>query len=223
MRHQLSLSSRQIRMSALAAVSVVALAVPAAAQASAVAVDRTCYTEGDQVTVGGTGFSPGSTVSISGQGFYGSAPVLANGSFLYTGSAPMSSTGSKPGSAAIPFTVTDSRGISSQGSLRVARFAMRVKPSRANPRRRVRWSFSGFPQGSTIYGHVSRGGHTSTHRFGRAQGACGTLKTHARLLPIPRKRVHTGMYKIQVDTSPSLVSGALPRLEFVLNVYKTFH
>jgi hypothetical protein len=215
------LSPRHIRIGAVAALTTVALVAPAAAQASTVAVDRPCYTEGDQVTLGGTGFSPGSTVSISGDGFYGSAPVLANGAFVYTGNAPLQYA-SKPGSKTVPFSVTDSAGVTSSGTLRVAPLAMRVNPSRGNPRKRVKWSFSGFPQGSTIYGHFSRGGRTFSHRFGRAKGACGTLSTRAKLLPIPSKRVHRGVYRGQIDTSPSLVTSALPRLTFSLQIYKVY-
>ncbi|MDX6690873.1 MAG: hypothetical protein QOG15_2330 [Solirubrobacteraceae bacterium] len=215
------LSSRRIRIGAVAALSTAALVAPAAAQAGAVAVDRPCYTEGDQVTLGGTGFSPGSTVSISGDGFYGSAPVLANGAFVYQGSAPLQSA-SKPGSKMVPITVTDSAGVTSSTSVRVAPLAMRVKPSRGNPRKRVTWSFSGFPQGSTIYGHFSRGGRTFSHRFGQAQGACGTLSTRARLLPIASHRVRYGVYRGQIDTRPTLVSGTLPRLEFSLQIFKIY-
>lgn len=220
MRTQVQLNPRHLRAGAVAALSAVALAAPAAAQAGTVAVDRSCYTEGDGVTVGGTGFTPGSRVSISGAGFYGQAPVLVNGAFVYRGMAPLASPNAKPGSKKIPFTVTGSAGRSASGALRVAPLAVRLKPSRANPRRRVRWSFSGFPRGSKIYGHFSRGGRTSRHRFGRAHGPCGTLKTRARLLPIPKRRVHTGLYRVQIDTNRRLVTSALPRLVLGLRVYR---
>lgn len=218
----LTLSPRHVRAGALAALSAVALAAPAAAQAGTVAVDRSCYAEGAPVIVGGSGFSPGSTVAISGNGFYGSAPVLPNGQFVYTGNAPTGFSVNKPGAKTVSFTVTDSNGLTSTGSLRVAPLATRTRPSRANPRRRVKWVFSGFPQGSTIYGHVSRGGRTFNHRFGRAQGPCGILKTRARLLPIPARSVRLGLYRIQIDNSPSLTTGALPRLEFLFRVYRTY-
>ncbi|MGH2841259.1 MAG: hypothetical protein ACRDKY_10615, partial [Solirubrobacteraceae bacterium] len=85
---------------AVAALSAVALAAPAAAQAGTVAVDRTCYAEGAPVTMGGVGFTPGSTVSIRGDGLYGNAQVLPNGAFVYRGSAPSGYSASDPGSSA---------------------------------------------------------------------------------------------------------------------------
>jgi hypothetical protein len=120
MHSPISLSPRQMKAVAVAALSAAALAAPAAAQAGTVVVDRSCYGEGAPVIVGGTGFSPGSTVSISGSGFYGTAPVYANGAFVYRGSAPSGFSSSDPRSRQIPITVTDSRGVTSTASLRVA-------------------------------------------------------------------------------------------------------
>jgi hypothetical protein len=208
------LTTRRLRAGAVAA--------PAAAQAGIVGVDRSCYAEGAPVIVGGAGFTPGSTVSISGSGLSGTAPVRPDGTFVYAGNAPTGFSVSRPGSETLGFTVIDGHGVTQRGSLRVAPLAMKVKPSRANPRRRVRWTFSGFPQGSTIYSHVSRGGRTFNHRFGRAHGPCGILSTHARLLPVRARRVRMGVYRIQVDTNPTRISGALPRLEFGFRVYKVY-
>lgn len=221
MRSQLHVSPRTIRVGAVAALSAVALAVPAAAQASAVATDRTCYTEGDAVTIGGTGFTPGTTVFISGEGIFGSAPVQLNGAFIYVGSAPLQGS-TKPGDKKIPISVRDSAGVTSAGTVRVARLGVSQKPSSGNPRKRVRWRFSGFPKGKVIYSHVRRGGKNYRHRFGKAKGPCGTLKAKARLLPIPKNRVSTGRYKIQIDTSKRFHKHQLPRITYGFRVYTVF-
>jgi hypothetical protein len=221
MRSQLHVSPRTIRVGTVAALSAVALAVPAAAHAAAVVTDRTCYTEGDVYTVAGGGFTPGTTVSISGDGISGSAPVLANGAFIFQGSAPEQFS-TEAGDKKIPITVIDSAGVATAGIVRVARIGVSQNPSSGNPRKKVRWRFSGFDVGKVIYSHVRRGGKTYRHRFGKAKGPCGTLKAKARLLPIPKSKVRSGTYKVQIDTSKAYHKHQRPRLTYGFQVFTTF-
>lgn len=80
------------------------------------------------------------------------------------------------------------------------------------PNQVARWSFSGFRQGQTIYGHfVPQTGSSVTHRFGRSDGPCDIVTARARRLPLPPAR-QRGQWSLQLDTQKNYSAKTTPRI-----------
>jgi hypothetical protein len=195
-----------------------AAAVPATADAASVSLDRPCYANPvpghATLKVAGAGFKPGDTVDVTGQQIFSSATVGPGGAFAVQVPAPVLPTIS-PLSAPAPVTLTATSetnpAFTSSTSFLLTNFAFATTPGQGPASGRTNWVFSGFPTGATIYGHfIFRGRLRGTHRFGRAQGPCGTLKVKAKRLPV--RKVSFGAWQVQLDTRARYRKGVQPSI-----------
>jgi hypothetical protein len=82
----------------------------------------------------------------------------------------------------------------------------------------VTWRFSGFSPGHTIYVHyLHRGRVKQRMAFGRARGACGTLKVRDKLYP--GGHPHFGSYQVVFDQVKRYTRRARPRISAGLSFF----
>ncbi len=191
------------------------------AQAAKIAVAKPCYVNKSRanrasMTVTGSGFAPGGQVQISSSD--GSAKVVASagptGAVAATTSAPDPSF-TLPGQKTVTLTATEATvagpAISASTPVTVAPLAVGIEPTEALPTQVVTWYFSGFEPGKPIYGHYLRRKQVALTRFGRAQGACGVLRSRALLYPGGHPRYR--LYGLQFDDSRRYSKRSTPRLD----------
>jgi hypothetical protein len=90
-------------------------------------------------------------------------------------------------------------------------FSVKFTPHDASPRKVLSIATAGWPAGSTVYAHYVLGGRVrATRRLGAAQGPCGLLTYHSRLIPLTR--VAAGKWTIQFDTSNAYRRNGAPYL-----------
>ncbi len=206
-----------------ASLGVVGTAAAATVPAT-LAVNQACY-----ITVGktrptmvvtGTGYIPGDPVNVSDASgsFDQNVTADASGAITATGPAPVTFFNS-PGEKADVISATD---YSTDGNEYVgsARTELSFLGASANKTKRAhglqaltfktKWTFSGFPEGKSIYAHYIYGKKTVARQsFGKAKGPCGLLTAHARLYPAtPQHRE----YHLQIDSRKSYSRKASPRL-----------
>jgi Bacterial Ig domain len=178
----------------LAAAGIVA--VPATAHAAALTLPPCVrYVPGAQtVPIQGTAFTPGAPVTINADGQpIDSATADAAGNFSGMFFAPSLSSPTR-NRQTFQITAADSAGQTSPPvAVPVTRVTVKL-PSRARPRKRVRYRVFGFGSGQRVYLHVRRGGRTrGSFRIGTARGACGNLTARQRFMPL--RRFSTGTYE----------------------------
>jgi hypothetical protein len=180
-----------------------ALAAPQAAQAAptlkalapcyrSVAVD-----EREPIQIEASGFTPGASVDVMLDGITeATVTALEQGEVLGSVEAPYRQRGERP------FTLTlaergSTTNVVSAGS-RVAALALRLKPKRAAPTRKVRFLGRGFIDGTEVFAHYLRGGKVRrTVSLGAPEGPCGHVDIRRRQFPIKRPKL--GRWTLQVD------------------------
>lgn len=207
----------------LVALGAAALALPAGAQAAVVSTDRPCYIESQPMVIGGSGFAPGSNVTVDTEQVFAAGLADPAGAFTFTTeTAPIVPT-IVPDQKKFTLTAKQDGVPVAAVDFQVANFAFSVTPSRARPTSKVRYRFSGFPQGKYVYVHVRRAGKTiGTKRLGKALGPCGRLSTRARFMPVRGGKVRNGTYTYQFDTSRRYSSKAVPRMRGTVSIFRTF-
>jgi hypothetical protein len=213
------------RLGVLAAATAAAAAVPASASAAQLAIDHSCYdsVRGNVITIAGAGFAPGDVIDLRAPGLFTTATVASNGGFVTRAPVPTLRF-IAPGVKLFRLTASSEHSGASFGPLpfHVANFAVATKPAHAKPRATVSFRFSGFVGGRPIYGHFFLHGKLrASKRYGRAQGACGTLTAKSPLYPGRNPRF--GTYKIQFDQSKRYRKRNRPRLVTSLHIFRTFH
>jgi len=218
---------RLMMMSACAACALASSGV-AAAQASAlmISVSAPCVLNTSaslgSVPVVGVGFTPGDSIELTTTtgSALGTVRVAPNGDFQTSITAPSLSTDG-PAVATLTLTAQDETtplATMPSTTFNVANLAVATKPTEAKPDTKVTFTFSGFTSGAEVYGHYLHGKKiAATAKFGRATGACGTLKTKAKLYPSHQKYES---YTVQFDDSSKYSATALPRLVEMLTVFK---
>jgi len=225
----MSMSDQGKRAAAAAIVAAgVSLGIAGTASAATVgatlAVNQQCY-----ITVGktrptmvvtGTGYPAGQQINVSDATGSFDVDVTADATGAITATAPAPVTYfSKPGEKAdiVSATGYDDSGNEYVGSARTELSflgASAAKTRRAHGLRaltfKTKWSFSGFPEGKSIYAHYLYGKKTVARQsFGKAQGPCGLLTATARLYPATP---HHREYRLQLDSRRSYSTKAAPRL-----------
>ena len=100
----------------------------------------------------------------------------------------------------------------------MANFSVATQPSVAKPTQKVRWAFSGFTPGHTIYVHYLRKNRVVTRMaFGKAQGPCGTLKTKDRFYPGGHPKY--SKYTVVFDQVKRYTKQARPRISTTLSFF----
>jgi hypothetical protein len=211
-----------VRRPSLATLAVVApLAAPVAAQAGTVTLDRACYVEGQPMVASGAAFPPGAALTLGGTSAFPGAVADPMGSFAIGLTAPAPArTGARPSSVThATLAVTDPADPTQTASVPYAVANFDVDRGQSRDPRSVRtWYFSGFPAGSTVYGHFRLKAKTmANHRFGKVTGACGLL--HARAAGIPVTPLRTGTWTVQLDGSKHYKSTTRPALVLKISVF----
>jgi hypothetical protein len=211
-----------IALGLAAAPLATALAVaPVAAQAGTVTLDRPCYVPGQPMVASGAAFTPGTALTLGGSSAFPGAVADPMGNFAIGLTAPAPAKhGARPSSVTrATLTVTDPTNPAQNASVPYQLANFDVDRGQSHDPRSVRtWFFSGFPTGTTVYGHFRLKGKTMTnHRFGKTKGACGLL--HARAAGIPVTPLRTGTWTVQLDGSKHYKSSTRPALLLKISVF----
>ena len=184
-----------------------ALLAPQAAAAATIQPLGPCYRSVDAdtretVPVKASGFTPGERVNVflDGRVVQENVTVLPSGEIQGGVSAPYQATGERP----FTLTVTEVEQPSNTASTssRVTALALRLKPRRAAPSRRVRFIGRGFTDGPEVFAHyVRKGKLRKTVSLGAPQGPCGRVSVKRRQIPL--KRPALGRWRLQVDNQPA--------------------
>jgi hypothetical protein len=196
-------------------------AMAAQASAATITVDKPCYVNTAagpaQMTITGTGFNPGDTVSIIGGTTDTSAMIDANGNFVTGATAAPELSTEGPGTIATRLTATDqdvttNTTITAQTTARSANLAVATKPASIPAKdiknRKITFSFSGFTPGKDVYGYYLRNKVVAKEKFGKATGACGTLKKKALLFPGGHPKKNT--YDVAFESTSKYAKKAYP-------------
>jgi len=219
-----------VRLFAATTTLVLALAAPAAA---APTMDdlKPCYVaageasnQRERIHVHAVGFTPAAHVELLFDGqHYADGRADINGTVVADVPAPPQQIGQRP------FTLTlqeleNSANFATKTSL-VTHLAVTLRPKRARPARKVRFSGRGFTLDKPVYGHYVFGGKVRrTVRLRRdPQQPCGIF--HARRRQIPVHRPEVGEWLLQVDQqrrySSSPASNVVPIFIRVRETVKT--
>jgi len=222
--------SRRRRLPLLSICTAVALGstgvIAAQASAQSIRIPTACVVNTSSgvgsVPVIGTGFTPNDDIELTttnGTAF-GTVTAGTTGAFETTIPAPLLSS-SGPAEAAFTMTAQDEDtplATPPSATFNVANLAVLTRPSEAKPGKKVTFTFSGFVSGAQIYGHYLHGKKvTASTRFGKAAGACGTLKTKAKLYPGKQKY---DSYNVQFDDSRKYSPASVPRVLYMLTVFR---
>jgi hypothetical protein len=211
-------------MAGLAAAVLAPGAFASAAGAATITVNQACYvnvgTKPAPMTITGSGFVGGDDVSISSSDGSVDTTTTADptGAISVTTGAPMPPF-SLPGAKTVTVSAQDFSAtgtISAAVPVKVAPLAVLPRPSQAKLTSKVTWYFSGFAPGKFIFGHYLRKNQVARTRFGRAKGACGLLKVHARFYPGGHPRYSS--YTLVFDNAQRYSKKTRPRV--LLKIHK---
>jgi hypothetical protein len=197
-----------------------ALAAPASA--ASLSVNKPCYVFAQNrpiaMTVSGAGFAPGEQVSIaSSKAWSAPPPVAAGATGAFTVALPLREpTFALPGQQALTLTATGLAGSVATTPVTVAPLGVSALPQHVPLSRRLTWYLSGFTPGKYIYVHYLHPKPVALAKLGRARGACGVLKTRARVYPGLHPRYRE--YNVQIDDARSYSKHSTPRLPATLNI-----
>jgi hypothetical protein len=174
---------------------------PQAAQAVTLDALKPCYRSVDETTrepvhVVGHDFTPGSQVAVTIDG--ATTQAFANKDGVVEGDvqAPFQAKGERAFTLTLVEADKPANTVGVTG--RVTALAMRLKPAKAKPSKKVRFIGRGFTDGTVVYGHYVRAGKLrKTVALGTPQGPCGTLDVKRRQIPISKPK--TGRWTLQVD------------------------
>jgi hypothetical protein len=176
---------------------------PQAAQAVTLDPLKPCYRSVDETTrepvhVVGRDFTPGSEVAVTIDGT--TTPAFADKDGIVQGDvlAPFRASGEGP----FTLSLTEQGKPNTVGVTgRVTALAMRLKPAKARPSKKVRFIGRGFTDGTVVYAHYVRAGRLrKTVALGAPKGPCGTINVKRRQFPISKPK--TGRWTLQVDNQP---------------------
>jgi hypothetical protein len=198
--------NKPARLAALAAGALAALAAPSAAVAApTIQPLKACYVsvgqadnEREPVALAASDFAPNSLVDVAVNQVpvATSVPVDAAGNVSGQVLAPFQERGEAP------FTVT----LTQQGNpantvsatSKVTALELSVRPRRARPSSRVRFTGAGFTAPGPVYAHyVFRGRQRKRVLLARPHGDCGRFRVRKRQIPV--RNPGSGTWTLQVD------------------------
>jgi hypothetical protein len=180
-----------------------ALLAPQAAAAAAIDPLAPCYRSVDAdtretVPVRASGFTPGEKVNIylDDTLVREGVTVLPEGRIEGGVSAPYQARGERPFTLTV--TQVGQSANTASTSSRVTALALRLKPRRADPKRRVRFIGRGFIDGTEVFAHyVRKRKLRKTVSLVAPQGPCGRVSVKRRQIPVRRPAL--GRWTLQVD------------------------
>lgn len=198
-----------------------ALAAPASA--ATLSVDKACYVLASNqppvaMTVSGAGFAPDERVSIaSSKGWSAAAPATAGPTGTFMVSLPLpETTFTLPGQQTLTLTATGLAGSVAATPVMVAPRGLATAPAQAPLSHKLTWYLSGFTPGKYIYVHYLHPRPVARARLGRAKGACGVLKTRARVYPGVHPRYRK--YNVQIDDARRYSKHSTPQIPATLKI-----
>lgn len=203
----------------LAALALALLALAASASAAQVKVDRACYpgTDTAPVKVSADGFTPGETYTLLlNGGVTTSGTVDAGGAVnLEIDAPPPPDRGKRAYDADFKLEIRQGP-LSASTAFRTALVFSDFNPGNGDPLKlRVRFSAFGFgvatapgAQQPEIFVHYvsPKGKLKKTVSLGRGQGACGSIRSSAKLRLFPFKPAN-GRWTLQFDTRLGYTKG----------------
>lgn len=209
-----------VRMLPLTVLLLLALAAPASAAPVLDPPLNPCYAsdgeaaaQRETVHVRATGFTPGAHVDLKIDGaLVYSLRADIDGIVTANPPAPFQGTGERLFSLTLE-ELENTDNVASASPM-VTNLSVILRPKRANPARKVRFSGRGFTKDAPIWGHYVFGGKVrKTIRLARRPaGVCGVF--HAKRRQIPIRKPATGDWILQVDQqrrySPHPNSNAQP-------------
>jgi hypothetical protein len=193
------------------ALAALALA-PAAAQAAALTALKPCYISVTQRTPGepnvitrealdlaGSGFTAGALVDVSFDGQVDRTiqadaggnlpPQVLQSPYQARGQGTFALTAAEQGNPANAVTLPSRR----------TALELNLRPKRARPSRKIRFSGSGFTAQSAVWAHYLYGGklRKTVRLVRRIDNPCGTFSVRRRQIPV--KRPELGRWRLQVD------------------------
>lgn len=176
----------------MAAALAIAVAFCSPSAQASVTVDRSCYVA-DSPTRGyikyrAYGFVPNTSLTVSLLDDTKADSTESNGVLTNALDVPLPRGRRIIDRATLRVADPQRPEFSAATRVTFTRFGARVVPSRdssVSPRLRSRYTFSGWPPGSTIYVHYRRGRRTyASRRLGRVRGRCGVLRVRKRRLEV---------------------------------------
>lgn len=190
---------------------LIALAVPAAAEAATIApLEKACYVtagtranpQGEGVKLVASGFTPNSLVdlAIDGQVLEAGLQTDANGAIGDLSPLVIAAPFIKRGSGDFTVSLTEQGNPANTASVvgRHTALGVKVKPKRAEPSKKIRFTGAGFTQDKPVYAHyVFNGKLKRTVKMSGNPNSCGEWKKRAQQIPV--NDPSTGIWTVQFD------------------------
>jgi hypothetical protein len=203
----------KLHLSALGLGALV-LAIPAHASAAAsltATPAKPCYRDHESIKLMGAGFPALTDVNVSREGTnLNKEPIGTDATGAFSGTLTLAQTTGVEDKVYTASVISDTSNAATL-TLHVSAVEVNVQPELAPPGTRLRISARGFTNGDRLYAHIVRrrsGGSGKrkprTLDLGRLRGACGKMKTRARLVP---RNLGQGVYRIQFDTKKDYSKG----------------
>jgi len=200
------------RILAISGALLIALAVPAGAKAAVTIeqLSKPCYVtagtaanpQGEAIVIKAHGFTGSSLVDIAfdGEVLYPGRQTDANGDLGVLSPLILPAPFIKKGSDEFTMTLTEQGNPANTATVtgRHTALGVKVKPQRAKPSKKIRFSGAGFTQDKSVYAHyVFNGKLKKTVKMSGNPNACGEWKKRAKQIPVDDPS--TGIWTVQFD------------------------
>ncbi|HYI17837.1 MAG TPA: hypothetical protein VD836_03965 [Solirubrobacteraceae bacterium] len=200
------------RILAISGALLIALAVPAGAKAAVTIeqLSKPCYVtagtaanpQGEAIVIKAHGFTGSSLVDIAfdGEVLYPGRQTDANGDLGVLSPLMLPAPFIKKGSDEFTMTLTEQGNPANTATVtgRHTALGVKVKPQRARPNSKIRFSGAGFTKNKPVYAHyVYDGKVRKTVRMSGDPNRCGEWSKRARQIPVSDP--DTGVWTVQFD------------------------
>jgi len=208
----------KLRTAVLPALTVAALAVPAAAPAATLSVNKSCYGPEEQVKFSGGGYTASGPVSLS---VGGQQLGVTNANPVGEISVDIPAPTIKGKQRTDVFTATDQTNLAlvATAPVKLTSLNVKVTPKNGDPSKSKRIVARGFTGGKTLWAHVRRGKNKRNVKVGKLKGACKTLDVKRKIF-LPN--AVPGVYNVQFDSKRKYSSKTAPQVAFLVTVFHTF-
>jgi hypothetical protein len=212
----------RVRTIALAVIGLAGLAGSSQAHAATVAVQFPCYISSAPISSSATGFTPGGPVNFSFDGQLSSSGVADGaGNLAQPLTAPILPPNIHQHTYSLAAQDQTNPAISATTQVSVTDGAATLSPSRARPRRKVRFGAWAMIPGRTVYLHyVFHGKQRYRKKLGKASPPCGKIVKRTRFFPVSKPRV--GTWTFQFDNRKKYSKKTFPRTGFRVQIFKIF-
>jgi hypothetical protein len=200
------------RILAISGALLIALAVPAGAKAAVTIeqLSKPCYVtagtaanpQGEGIVIKAHGFTGSSLVDIAfdGEVLYPGRQTDANGDLGVLSPLMLPAPFIKKGSDEFTMTLTEQGNPANTATVtgRHTALGVKVKPQRARPNSKIRFSGAGFTKSKPVYAHYVYDGEVrKTVRMSGDPNRCGEWSKRARQIPVSDP--DTGVWTVQFD------------------------